>query len=240
MNIELKLAGLSLAQLMAVHAALAAGTPNVVVHDEVAVTGPDAEAKVAAALAEVTGPGTSTPIADAGNVPPPPSGDVPPPPTNDAPPPPPPGATPPVELDADGYPWDARIHSSGKTKYAKKGPNGNAGTWKLKKGVDADTITDVRAEYVPATEAADAPDAPADTTDDSVNAALDALEGMVPTITYASVCQRITANLAPNGKLDPMAMGAMLGGFGLTGLADLANRADLLPQVNDKINELLA
>ena len=46
----------------------------------------------------------------------------------------------PVEL-ADGIPWDERIHSSGKTKYATA-PFG----WKLKRGLDKDLVARVTAE----------------------------------------------------------------------------------------------
>ncbi len=49
-------------------------------------------------------------------------------------------ATTDVELDADGIPWDARIHGASKAKLAR----GN--TWKLKRGVDKDLATTVVAE----------------------------------------------------------------------------------------------
>lgn len=45
----------------------------------------------------------------------------------------------PIDIDEAGLPWDTRIHASTKTKTAK-------GLWKKRKGVDADTITDVEAE----------------------------------------------------------------------------------------------
>lgn len=47
------------------------------------------------------------------------------------------------DRDASGMPWDARIHSSGKTQ--KKD-----GTWVLKKGVDMATVEQVRAEHMAA------------------------------------------------------------------------------------------
>jgi len=176
---------------------------------------------------DVTGPTTDAPVVEENKVAPPPPALVPSPPSAEAPDAPAEGDTPPVDLDADGMPWDARIHSSGKTRYKKKGPNGNADTWVLKKGVDRALVEQVRAE-TPAAEAELTPDD-----------ALAALEAMQP-VTYASVCQRITSNLAPKGKLDPMAMGALLGGLGLTGLPDLAAKPQLLPQVNAKLDELLA
>lgn len=45
-----------------------------------------------------------------------------------------------VELDKDGMPWDARIHSAKKTKIAN-------GTWKTLRGVDKALLASVQAEY---------------------------------------------------------------------------------------------
>jgi len=45
----------------------------------------------------------------------------------------------PLDLDADGLPWDARIHSNGRAKI-------QAGTWKEKRGVDDATKAQVIAE----------------------------------------------------------------------------------------------
>ena len=57
-------------------------------------------------------------------------------------------ATPPagdgVEVDEAGVPWDKRIHSSGKTKYANS--DKRRGQWKRKKGVDDATYDQVLAE----------------------------------------------------------------------------------------------
>lgn len=44
-----------------------------------------------------------------------------------------------IELDADGLPWDERIHAGSKTKTAK-------GVWKKRRGVQPVTITEVEAE----------------------------------------------------------------------------------------------
>lgn len=50
------------------------------------------------------------------------------------------GATPgAVEVDSEGHPHDIRIHSAGKTKI-------QAGTWKLKKGVDPQLVAQVNAQ----------------------------------------------------------------------------------------------
>lgn len=45
------------------------------------------------------------------------------------------------ELDAEGIPWDARIHSSGKSKYKKDN------TWTLKRGVTDEEAAKIKAEY---------------------------------------------------------------------------------------------
>ncbi len=71
-----------------------------------------------------------------------------------------------VELDVEGFPWDSRIHSGGKTKYAKKTPNGVEGAWKLARGVDKATVEQVKAQLRqqypdPATPTATAPPASA-------------------------------------------------------------------------------
>lgn len=45
------------------------------------------------------------------------------------------------ELDSEGIPWDARIHSSGKTKYAKDG------TWVIKRGVTDEEAEKIKSLY---------------------------------------------------------------------------------------------
>ena len=56
-----------------------------------------------------------------------------------------------VELDADGIPWDARIHSGGKTKLKA------ANTWKLGRNKDPELIKQVMAELKAAVAAPAAP-----------------------------------------------------------------------------------
>lgn len=48
-------------------------------------------------------------------------------------------------VDSDGTPWDARIHSGGKT-FMTSGPK--AGTWKLIRGVDKNLVEQVKAELL--------------------------------------------------------------------------------------------
>lgn len=57
------------------------------------------------------------------------------------PPPPPPPATTTVELDSEGMPWDARIHTVARTKVAN-------GTWKLARNTPAELVASVKAEYL--------------------------------------------------------------------------------------------
>lgn len=82
------------------------------------------------------------------NVAPTPPAAPPTPPAAPAPPAPPVAPTPPagvtstpgaIELDAAGLPWDARIHSGGRTKKAN-------GQWVARKGVDAGIVAQVTAE----------------------------------------------------------------------------------------------
>lgn len=46
----------------------------------------------------------------------------------------------PPAVDAEGYPWDARIHSAGRTINAD-------GTWRVKRGVSDEEFNSVRAEF---------------------------------------------------------------------------------------------
>ena len=50
-----------------------------------------------------------------------------------------------LEVDSDGAPWDARIHSGGKT-FMASGPK--VGTWKLIRGVDQALVERVKAELL--------------------------------------------------------------------------------------------
>jgi hypothetical protein len=68
-----------------------------------------------------------------------------PPPAVEAPDPPPAPPAPPAEapkLDADGCPWDERIHSKGKTILKE------TGLWRLKRGIDLAVVDAVKAELV--------------------------------------------------------------------------------------------
>ena len=58
-----------------------------------------------------------------------------------------PGSQP--ELDSQGIPWDSRIHSSGKTKYASRiDDNKPEGGWVIKKGADINEVIRIRDAYL--------------------------------------------------------------------------------------------
>ena len=105
--------------------------------------------EAAAALAPTPAPQSAAPAAPAPTSAPSAPAIVPPAPT--------PSANPSPEvagLDKNGLPWDARIHSSGKTQLQD-------GTWRKKGGVDAATVAAVEAELRAALGAAPATAAPA-------------------------------------------------------------------------------
>ena len=98
-----------------------------------------------------------------------------------------------VELDANGLPWDARIHSSSKEKLVK------GGGWKLKRGVDKDLVDQVETELKAALSAP----APAQTTTAVNEAGLNPFSagnaiGTVPGATSTSVGVAPTANIPTN------------------------------------------
>lgn len=98
-----------------------------------------------------------------------------------------------VELDANGLPWDARIHSSSKEKLVK------GGGWKLKRGVDKDLVDQVETELKAALSAP----APAQTTTAVNEAGLNPFSagnaiGTVPDATSTSAGVVPTANIPTN------------------------------------------
>ena len=98
-----------------------------------------------------------------------------------------------VELDANGLPWDARIHSSSKEKLVK------GGGWKLKRGVDKDLVDQVETELKAALSAP----APAQTTTAVNEAGLNPFSegnaiGTVPGVTSTSAGVAPTANIPTN------------------------------------------
>jgi len=110
-----------------------------------------------------------------------------------------------VELDAEGLPWDARIHASTKTKKAD-------GCWKAKRGVSAELVQQVTAELrqlmaLPAP--APATEAPAPATE----APTPATEAPAPTPVAPPAPQAPTAEPAP---ADFMSLVGAIGRMGVT------------------------
>ena len=146
----------------------------------------------------------------------------------------PPGTAPADNLDADGIPWDARIHAGTKTRL--KANN----TWKLKPGIDKALVDQVKAELmgVQAVVAVPAPPAPAPTLADAaaVSAALQAPPpppAPAGPTNFAELIKEVTSRITA-GQLTPDqvngAVAAVTGGQ-LTMCNQLAARQDLIPAV---------
>ncbi len=147
-----------------------------------------------------------------------------------------------VELDAEGLPWDARIHAKSST-----GPGGvkNAdGTWRAKRGVNDDAlVAQVKAELRAAmgAPAASAPLAPV------VPAAPPAAVPVPPApvgpeeiTTFPQIMKKISGLRV--GQFPAMSqdeLSGILTQAGLPSLPTLASRADLIPAVNAGIDALM-
>jgi len=162
--------------------------------------------------------------------------------TEQTPPPPPPAtteqaATPPppttVDVDSEGLPWDARIHSSGKTKLKKDN------TWKLKKGIPEQEVVAVKEELraamgvtteqtpppPPATEQTPPPP-PATDSEQAATPPPPPPPATATTVTFAEVMPKITAA----GVTQEQIMAASAA-FGLNNLLELSQKPELIPQV---------
>lgn len=157
----------------------------------------------------------------------------------------PPVATgaPDVDLDANGFPWDERIHAGSKTKDVK-------GFWKYKRGVDRDVLVpQVEAELKesmgaipePETGAVNVPPAPVEPTGTPEAApaapvaetpappAPPVATDVIPSTnvtTFAQLVTGITTNSIPEDKVNEA-----IAAVGLQNFALLGARADLIPTV---------
>ncbi len=93
----------------------------------------------------------------------------------------PPGPSVPAELDSRGYPWDGRIHASNRARKLD-------GSWKNKRGVDANLIVAVEAQNKPGNALATA-------TTGAINAALSA--GTVTVPETAPTASAVVNSVAP-------------------------------------------
>lgn len=152
-----------------------------------------------------------------------------------------------AELDANGLPWDKRIHSSSRAKVAD-------GTWRMMRGVDAALVATVEAE-LRAVQAIPVPVMPlvnvdggggADMSVTVSNAALPLLPAPsvpappAPTgpMTFVQLMQHITPMLI-SGKLDQPKLQGIVGTLGLPHLAALGARPDLVETVRAAIDEAM-
>ena len=119
-----------------------------------------------------------------------------------------------VELDVNGLPWDARIHSRTKSKNAN-------GTWKLQRGVDLKKVDEI-SQTLKAT--IDLP--PVDTTAPA--------EGM----DFGGLMKKITG-LIQQGKLDKAKVAEAVKSVGIPSLPLLPTRPDLIPAVSLYIDNLV-
>jgi len=134
-------------------------------------------------------------------------------------------------LDADGIPWDARIHAGTKTRL--KADN----TWKLKPGVDKALVDQVKAELkgaqaVPVPPLATLP--PATLADAvAVSAALGAPPAPAGPTSFAELIKEVTGRITA-GKMTPDQVNgavALVTNGQLTMCNQLAARQDLIPAV---------
>jgi hypothetical protein len=135
-------------------------------------------------------------------------------------------------LDADGIPWDARIHAGTKTRL--KANN----TWKLKPGIDKALVDQVRAELTGVQAAVAVPAPPAPTLADAaaVSATLQAPPpppAPAGPTNFAELIKEVTTRITA-GQMTPDqvngAVAAVTGGQ-LTMCNQLAARQDLIPAV---------
>lgn len=204
---------------------------------------------------------TSAATTDAGNAPPAPTAGAP---VGSTPAPPPaPGASASgVDLDADGLPWDARIHAGGKAKNAD-------GRWRARRGLnDGALVARVQAELralmaAPGPVAGGVPPAPAGNVPPVPPASLvpspgspalipaaptgaaaggqpqAAIAGTPDTAGYIALVTAVTGAVTA-GKLSEAEVAASCLEFGVPALALLATRLDLVPSVAAKISAILA
>lgn len=155
-----------------------------------------------------------------------------------------------LELDADGFPWDHRIHASTKSKVS-------AGTWKVKPKTDPALVEAVRAEYLqtraaPFTPAAPAvlppvasvepapmqPAPPALTPPVLAPAPLTEEKPTNPAILFTTTL-KLYAEVEKAGKIAPGSGEAWAKQVGLPSVASLVARPDLCGQFYDQLKALL-
>lgn len=175
-----------------------------------------------------------------------------------------------AQFDKTGLPWDARIHSRGRSMNSD-------GTWRAKRGVDDATVAAVVAELrgVPAAPAATLADDVAQAeaswpfkvpgSDEHIPAPVAAAPFVPPVPSIAPIAATSAANVSPvpanaaaapvanfpdfmarvvpavaAGQITELQVTTILGEFGIPSLPLLATRPDLLPTVSSRIDALIA
>ena len=142
-----------------------------------------------------------------------------------------PGAAPGVTVDVEGIPWDKRIHSSGKTFYKSKAANGAPkGAWKLKKGVDAVTVAQIKTELAGGAPAGTAAPAVIPATTPATTAPGETTEVCTDIYTWASLVEKATA-----AGITPEVMAAACQKFNVPGIIELQDQALLIPVVGKEL-----
>lgn len=153
-----------------------------------------------------------------------------------------------VDLDANGLPWDERIHASTRTKTAN-------GQWKKKRGVEDFTVAHVESELrgvmnipaspaVPTVPAVPTPPAPAVPTPPATPAI--PAPPAPPALTqsaqapsdFATFMQKYSPIIG-TGKLTPADLQTAVQAAGLPNLGMLASRPDLIPTVAAQLDAKL-
>lgn len=138
----------------------------------------------------------------------------------------PPTVDPNVRVDSEGLPWDERIHSSGKTFYKSKAANGAPkGAWKLKKGVAAVDVAQIKTELAGGAAAGTA--APTVTPSTPPG---ETTEQCADIYTWASLVEKATAK-----GVTPEAMAAACQKYNVPGIIELQDQALLIPAVGKEL-----
>lgn len=132
------------------------------------------------------------------------------------------------ELDAEGLPWDSRIHASTRTRNKDE-------TWRLLRGVDQGLVDQVKAELkaamsapVPEPAAPASPPPPPDVPSDDQ-----------PPVSFAGFVQAITKKQAA-GLLTVQEINEVCVKHGLAQMPLLVNRLDLIPAIYSDLRAIWA
>ena len=137
-------------------------------------------------------------------------------------------------MDANGLPWDKRIHSGGKTRSVA------TDTWNKKRGVSPEEVAAVETELLGER---------AQPCDPVEAALLEVLDEQVPpspsifapatplAVTFPQLISKITERqVGPQGPDFICALQNVLTNHGITQLTELSDRNDLLPQIDQELD----